>query len=232
MLTKFLTTTGIILLFLMTIAHNNVFSQNTLYGLDAGINITTGDKNAFFGRSAGVRIETGNNNTFLGFAAGAYTINGSGNVFLGYRAGIYETGSNKLYVTNGSNDGNIMLYGDFATQQLAIGTKTIPTNILTSQGDSYALFVPRGILTDEVKVKTGWADYVFEENFELPSIEEEIAFIHTNGHLMSFPSAKDIDDDGGVNVGEMMVAQQEMIEKLMLYVAELKGEIEGIKKGN
>ena len=193
-------------------------------------NLNTGYRNVAVGSFAGKNLDNGDYNTFLGYGTGTQNTTGSGNVFIGHEAGRNELGSDKFYLATSYIDTKLLLYGDFTTQQLAIGTKNIPTNILTSQGESYALFVPRGILTDEVKVKTGWADYVFEKSFELPSIEEEIAFIDKNGHLMSFPSAKEIDEDGGVNVGEMMVKQQEMIEKLMLYVAELKGEIEGMKK--
>ncbi len=209
----------------MSLRYLTIGTDNIAVGNNALYNLGTGDNNIAMGRYAGTSLTAGNNNTFLGVGAGQNSTNGTGNVFVGFRAGHYETGSNKLYIANNLFDTNLLVYGDFATQQLAIGTKNIPTNILTSQGDNYTLFVPRGILTDEVKVKTGWADYVFEEDFDLPSIEDEMEFVDKNGHLMSFPSAEEIEDQGGVDVGKMMIAQQEMIEKLMLYVADLKSEI-------
>ena len=196
--------------------------SNLYFGAYAGNKSTTGIRNVFIGTRAGINNTAGVKNTYVGYSAGESNVTGINNVMIGYKAGYYETGSSKLYLANGANNTNLLLYGDFSTQQLAIGTKNIPTNILTSQGDSYALFVPRGILTDEVKVKTGWADYVFEANYELPSLKEESAFIESNGHLMNFPSAEEIEAAGGVDLGKMVVLQQETIEKMMLHIIRLE----------
>ncbi len=220
-------------------------SQNTAIGVSSlqnletgGFNVsigyfslkslTVGINNIAVGRAAGLGLISGNNNTFIGYASGSQNTNGTGNVFMGYYSGALEQGSNKFYIANGANDNKLLLYGDFSTKQLAIGTKNIPTNILTSQGDNYALFVPRGILTDEVKVRTGWADYVFEDSYELPSLKEEAEFIKSNGHLMNFPSANEIEEAGGVDLGKMVVLQQETIEKMMLHIIQLEEKLEDL----
>ena len=184
--------------------------------------LDVGERNIAVGRGAGRDLVSGDLNTFFGFGSGLYNTNGSRNVFIGHYSGAYEQGNDKFYLSTTANDTRLLLYGDFSTKQLAIGTQNIPTNIQTSQGDSYALFVPRGILTDEVKVKTGWADYVFEESYELPSLKEESAFIESNGHLMNFPSAEEIEAAGGVDLGKMVVLQQETIEKMMLHIIRLE----------
>jgi len=202
---------------------------NTTIGYSTLNKLTMGERNVAIGRSAGSGLVTGDFNTFLGYGSGFQNTNGSGNVFVGYHAGGYEQGSDKFYLSTTANTNKLLLYGDFTTKQLAIGTNNIPTTILTSQGGSYALFVPRGILTDEVKVKTGWADYVFEESYELPSLKEESAFIESNGHLMNFPSAKEIEKAGGVDLGKMVVLQQETIEKMMLHIIRLEEKIDNVK---
>ncbi len=64
-----------------------------------------------------------------------------------------------------------------------------------------------------------WADYVFEENYDLPKLEEVEQFIKDNKHLPNVPSAKEV-ADSGIELGEMTKIQQEKIEELTLYIIE------------
>lgn len=98
--------------------------NNTFLGSTAGYDSNTGYDNTFLGYSAGNKCGTGSQNTFVGYAAGHENTSGSGNVFIGCGAGYSETGSNKLYVANGSSDSSILIYGDFSTRCVGIGTKT------------------------------------------------------------------------------------------------------------
>ena len=96
--------------------------MNTYLGENSGINSSTGSHNTFVGSDAGYLHDTGSNNTFLGNSSGHGNINGAGNVFLGYQAGYSETGSNKLYIANGSGSGAVLIYGDFSTGRVGLGT--------------------------------------------------------------------------------------------------------------
>jgi len=80
----------------------------------------------------------------------------------------------------------------------------------------------------DIKLKTGFPDYVFEADYKLMSIEELEKYIKQNNHLPNIPSAKDIEENG-LSVGEMQVRQMEKIEELTLYIIELKNEIEKLK---
>ncbi|MGV7106693.1 hypothetical protein [Flavobacterium sp. U410] len=85
------------------------------------------------------------------------------------------------------------------------------------------------IHTKEVKVDlTGWPDYVFDEKYDLPSLDEVEEYIQKNGHLINVPSAEEVEEEG-VKLGEMIKIQQEKIEELTLYIIELKREIEKLK---
>jgi hypothetical protein len=112
---------------------------NTFLGCAAGANNIGGDYNIFVGRNAGTASKTGTNNVFvgdragdsnsngvenvfLGSQAGHSLVTGSRNVFIGYRAGFNETGSDNLYIANGQDDGDVLIYGDFADGQVGIGT--------------------------------------------------------------------------------------------------------------
>jgi hypothetical protein len=79
-----------------------------------------GSFNAGFGHAVFQNNTTGNQNTGLGAFAG-YNNTGSGNVFIGYAAGYSATGSNQLWIAN-SNVGNPLVYGDFTSGNIGIGT--------------------------------------------------------------------------------------------------------------
>lgn len=111
---------------------------------------------------------------------------------------------------------------------VAIGTN--PTsNSLTS---TYKLSVMGKIRAEEIKVYTGWADYVFEENYQIKTIEEVEKFIKAEGHLPGMPSSQEIEENEGVEVGEMLVKQQEKIEELFLYIIELEKKLQEVKSNN
>jgi hypothetical protein len=99
---------------------NTTGHDNTYLGLRAGQGSGAGSGNTFIGSNAG-EYNSGHNNTFLGTVAGYNTL-GSSNVFIGFQAGFYETGSNKLYIANGSDTSNVLIYGDFSTGQVGMGT--------------------------------------------------------------------------------------------------------------
>lgn len=100
---------------------NRTGSYNTFVGDASGHENVAGEQNVCLGQAAGALNETGSYNTCLGVGAG-HDDKGSRNVFVGYRAGAGETGSDKLYVANGPVADNVLIYGDFASHRLGIGT--------------------------------------------------------------------------------------------------------------
>jgi hypothetical protein len=115
--------------------------------------------------------------------------------------------------------------------QLAIGTNQTPATMGGANIADYRLYVAGGILTEEVRVETGWADYVFEEDYKLPSLESVQAHIHEKGHLMGVPSAREVENDG-LELGDITVKQQEKIEELFLYIIELNEAVKELKAEN
>jgi hypothetical protein len=94
---------------------------NTCLGSHAG-ETSSGAGNVFLGAFTAHSHQSGSHNVFLGYWAGADNQTGAGNVFLGYRAGYYEMGSDKLYISNGSDTSNTIIYGDFSTGMIGLGT--------------------------------------------------------------------------------------------------------------
>jgi len=93
---------------------------------------------------------------------------------------------------------------------------------------AYRLDVCGTARAKEVKVESGWCDYVFADDYKLPSIEEEARFIEKHKHLMSLESEQAM--NGEIQVGDVTKRQQETIEKMMLHIIALNNEIKTIKE--
>ncbi|NJN26970.1 MAG: hypothetical protein HC819_13820 [Cyclobacteriaceae bacterium] len=93
----------------------------------------------------------------------------------------------------------------------------------------YKLDVLGTIRANEVKVATGWSDFVFEPDYHLPTLQEVENFIDLNGHLPDIPSAKEVEENG-ISLGEMDAKLLQKIEELTLYVIELKKENDQLKE--
>lgn len=109
--------------------------RNIYLGYGAGQYSTAGSNNLFLGFLSG-SSSSGSNNIFVGHSAGGQ-VSGSGNVFIGNNAGKYDyTSSNKLIIANKST--TPLVYGDFDTRGIAIGTKTLGGYTLYVNGDAFA----------------------------------------------------------------------------------------------
>jgi len=67
-----------------------------------------------------------------------------------------------------------------------------------------------------VKPQAEWADYIFEESYELGSLEEVSSFIEKEGHLPDVPSAESVEQHG-LRLGEMDATLLQKMEELTLY---------------
>jgi len=91
----------------------------------------------------------------------------------------------------------------------------------------YKLDVNGTIRAKEVRVQTGWSDHVFLPEYQLPTLQEEKAFIKGNGHLLGFESEHDM--GGEVKLADVTNRQQETIEKMMLHIIKMNEVIEALK---
>ena len=85
------------------------------------------------------------------------------------------------------------------------------------------------ILAKNVKINTSsnyWPDYVFSPDYELMSLDDLDIYISNNKHLPGIISAKEIKEQGNVDLGEMNVKLLEKIEELTLYIIDLQKQIE------
>ena len=103
---------------------------------------------------------------------------------------------------------------------------------MTSPG-TYKLYVETGILTEKVKIalKAGsdWADFVFNNDYKLMSLQELELYIKKNKHLPGIPTTNQVLNEG-VDLGKMTAKLLEKIEELTLYVIQLNNDKQKLQK--
>lgn len=72
------------------------------------------------------------------------------------------------------------------------------------------------------------ADFVFEDDYNLPSLSEVKRFVKLNKHLIGIQSEKEMIENG-LNLTEFSIKLLQKIEELTLYVIELEEELDKIK---
>lgn len=103
--------------------------------------------------------------------------------------------------------------------------------IQTHEPGSYELAVNGEIRAKEVRVETGWSDFVFEKNYPLRSLKDVEAFIDKNKHLPDVPSEKEVAKNG-VELGTVNSKLLQKIEELTLYVIQMNKELIQLKTEN
>lgn len=105
------------------------------------------------------------------------------------------------------------------------GKLGIGTTSFDDGPDIYKLSVNGRVRAHAVKVYTDWADYVFEPDYQLPSLYDVEAYIEANGHLKDIPSATEVESNG-IELGEMNKLLLQKIEELTLYTIALKRQLD------
>ncbi len=104
---------------------------------------------------------------------------------------------------------------------MAFGTNTIDPN--------FKLSVNGSIRAKEIKVETGWADYVFDKDYVLKPLKEVEDYINQNKHLPDVPSTAEVEKNG-IKVGETEALLMKKVEELTLYLIEKDKEISNQKE--
>jgi hypothetical protein len=133
-----------------------------------------------------------------------------------------NTGNNSstIFTIGGATQTEIMRVN--YNGNVGIGTMN-PTSKLTVAGN---------INSREVKVTVhAGADFVFEKNYNLPSLDAVDKYITENKHLPEIASAEEMKKEG-INLSEMNIKLLQKIEELTLYMIEMKKDIILLKQEN
>lgn len=132
---------------------------------------------------------------------------GNGYLSLGTSSSITSAPSAQLNI---SKDGNV-------------GIGTFDTG-------SHKFAVDGSIGAREIKVETGtWSDFVFYEDYNLPTLDEVETHIKEKGHLLDIPSAEEVEKDG-IYLGEMNAKLLQKIEELTLYTIQQEKKLNDQEK--
>nr|WP_299173434.1 hypothetical protein [uncultured Allomuricauda sp.] len=133
--------------------------------------------------------------------------------------GAFINNSNAVLYINGSQStSNTIINGD-GTGGVGIGTMN---------PNGWRLAVNGKIRAKEIKVETSWSDFVFYDDYILPTLQEVENHIKEKGHLKNIPSAKEVQENG-IFLGEMDSKLLQKIEELTLYTIQQQKEIERLK---
>lgn len=171
-----------------------------------------------------------NGNTLIGTNVDAgykLNVNGTANIsnsLLAASVGINGTPGAYQFQVNGTSNflNNVNGTSAYFTGSMGIGT--------ASPGP-YKLAVEGTLGARKVKVTqvNPWADYVFDETYQLPSLSEVESYIKTHRHLPEVPSAKEVSENG-MDVGETSTILLKKIEELTLYIIGIKKENDQFRK--
>ncbi len=116
---------------------------------------------------------------------------------------------------------NVTIMKLFADGKVGIGTTTVPSD--------YLLAVDGRIIATEMRVKpSNFWDEVFEQDYDLMSIEEKQKFTEINKHLPSFAPESEIVDEG-MDVGKSFADVAKELEEAYLYIYQLNDEVKELK---
>ncbi|WP_440881453.1 hypothetical protein [Tenacibaculum sp. C7A-26P2] len=96
---------------------------------------------------------------------------------------------------------------------------------------NHKLAVEGSIGAREIKVEAfpDWSDFVFYDDYQLPTLTEVENHIKEKGHLKDIPSAEEVEKNG-FYLGEMDAKLLQKIEELTLYTIAQEKEIKELKK--
>jgi hypothetical protein len=221
-------------------AENTAASPNNVSGL-TGISMfshTSGNSSLGIGVSGLAYNTSSGTATSMRAMQAMIVIQGTGNVtngicFLGAIVGNSATVTNGYGLLINSFPSTVTnkwgVYIDDSNAKNYFGGSV---SIGTTSDYGYKLAVNGSAIFTEAKVKlySTWPDYVFHKNYDLLPLSELEKFIQQNNHLPNVPSAKDVKQNGGIELGDMSAKLLEKIEELTLYIIELKKENEEIKQ--
>ena len=136
-----------------------------------------------------------------------------------FRIRDHTAGTDPFEIEAGASDNALYIN---SSGNIGIGTTTL-THTLTVNGN---------ITTEEVEVVPDVpADFVFEDDYALRSLEEVEQYIEAHGHLPEIPSAAEMQAEG-VGLSAMQMKLLQKIEELTLYLIEQQKQIAELEKSN
>lgn len=143
-------------------------------------------------------------------------------------SGLGATAFTETNITEYDPAGKVDISSQVPVNTLFAITNAGKVGIGTITPDSDALMTVAGnIKAREIKVTAtaGGADFVFAEDYSLPSLEEVAGFVQKNRHLPEIPSAAEMEANG-LHLAEMNIKLLQKVEELTLYAIEQEKKLQ------
>lgn len=144
----------------------------------------------------------------------------------------------RLHVKGGfridNNSGTPTFYVDKTKELVFVGSVAYNQRESSKiQQNHFSLWVSKGVVSEDFAIinPSDWADYVFDEDYTLRTIEEVESFIKTNGHLPGIPSEAEVKQQG-YSLHIINTKLLEKIEELTLYTIEQEKKIKRLEQQN
>ncbi|MBK8846002.1 MAG: hypothetical protein IPO27_05265 [Bacteroidetes bacterium] len=135
----------------------------------------------------------------------------------GFASHFCHVGLNENTYIRGGNTSSNVIIADL-NNNVGIGTAN----------PAYKLDVCGTMRAKEVRVATGWCDYVFADDYKLPSLKSVEEFIKENKHLPDVTPGAIIESEG-LEIGKTSAQMIKKIEELTLYVIDLQKQVNQLK---
>jgi hypothetical protein len=114
-----------------------------------------------------------------------------------------------------------------------VGINTLNTNGFNFNVNGTAVFdqVTVQVFSGANPKATPWADYVFDRDYQLPSIYSVADYIKANNHLPGIPTTAEVKKNG-LDLGATQAKLLEKIEQLTLYTIQLQHQVDSLNTLN
>ena len=202
------------------VANNALFGRGVYGHSDNGIGLYGSTSTGISGSFDGGRVTiTGASDASVGGASSGYLV-------LGATSGANIVMDNNEIIAR-DNGAASLLHLQAEGGQVGIGTLSLAVPA------GYILGVDGKAIMEEVEVQLSddWPDYVFEDDYDLMSLDDVKRHIMERKHLPGLPSADEM-DGRRLALGEMQTKLLEKVEELTLYVLQLKEQLDESESRN